>query len=471
MSLKVLVVDDDDVSRRLLKEVLEKEKYSVRVAESGEEALQILQKESFPIILSDIRMLETDGMTVLRVAKRAQHQAAVILMTGFGSMEGAVEAIQEGAFDYVSKPFKMDELKAVILRAVKHWESLRTLRVHDAPLQLNLSTKSLIGKSPRIVEVYKVLARASMSSSTVLITGESGTGKELVARAIHNNSQRRAQKFVAVNCGAIVETLLESELFGHLRGAFTGAVSDKRGLFEEAEGGTLFLDEIGDIPASLQIKLLRVVQENEIKPVGSTKTGKVNVRLISATHRDLEQLVRIGKFREDLYYRLKVISIELPPLRNRMEDLPDLVDHFLASYSKKSKRKISHVSDEAMTLLRNYSWPGNIRELEHSIERAVAMTGTSVLFAEDFPPEIQKGSSSLGPGSGIGLSSSLGVSSGFLAGSPLTSLEEIEKNHIARVLVEVHFNKSKASEILGIDRATLYRKAQKYGIDLNGGGK
>jgi DNA-binding NtrC family response regulator len=463
--LVVLVVDDDDVTRRLLKEVLEKEGYTVRLAESGEVAVRALKRESFPIIVSDIRMLELDGMAVLREAKLRDSHTAVILMTGFGSMEGAIEAIQEGAFDYVSKPFKIDDLKAVVARAAKHWESAHGGGKGVAHAgKLEVSSKALIGKSPKIVEVYKTLARAAMSSSTVLVNGESGTGKELVARAIHDNGARRAKRFVAVNCGALAENLLESELFGHVKGSFTGAISDKRGLFEEAHGGTLFLDEIGDITPALQIKLLRVLQENEFKPVGSNETRKVDVRVIAATHRDLEGLVRNGKFREDLYYRLKVIQIELPPLRSRLEDLPELVGHFLARYADKNKKVVSHISDEAMAQLRTYPWPGNIRELEHAIERAVAMTNTSVLFPEDFPAEISRVGST-----GEGSSAQEGAASDLAdAGGPSTSLEDMEKSHIMKVLQEVSYNKSKASEVLGIDRATLYRKAQRYGIDLRG---
>ncbi len=460
MSLKILVVDDDDVTRNLLKEVLEKEGYQVQLAASGEEAVVWIRKANFPILVSDIRMIEMDGMAVLREAKKYLAQSAVIMMTGFGSMEGAIEAIQEGAFDYVSKPFKMDDLKLVVARAAKHWDSLRSQKENVNPVQLNVTAKSLIGKSPKIVEVYKTLARAAMSSSTVLVIGESGAGKELVARAIHDNSPRKMKRFIAVNCGALAENLLESELFGHVKGAFTGAVSDKKGLFEEAHGGTLFLDEIGDITPALQIKLLRVLQESEFKPVGSVDSKKVSVRLIAATHRDLEGLVRSGKFREDLYYRLKVIAIELPPLRERMEDLPHLVEHFLARYAEKNKKRISHISGEAMVLLKNYLWPGNIRELEHAIERAVAMTNTSVLFSEDFPTEIQRGTVlMMAEISGSGIQS---------AASPTNSLEEMEKIHIIKVLQDVNFNKSKASEVLGIDRATLYRKAFKYGIDLRG---
>ena len=456
MKFKILVVDDDDVTRKLLQEVLEKEHYEVKLASSGENAISFLNVEKFPIILSDIRMLETDGMAVLRQVKASQAQCAVILMTGFGTMEGAIEAIQAGAFDYISKPFKMEDLKMVVARAVKHLDALKNARLPAAPFEE--TTRSLIGKSPKIVEVYKTLARAGMSSSTVLVTGQSGTGKELVAHAIHDHSPRRTKRFVAVNCGALSENLLESELFGHVRGSFTGAVSDKRGLFEEANGGTLFLDEIGDISVPLQIKLLRVLQESEIKPVGSLEIKKVDVRIIAATHRDLEYLVKVEKFREDLYYRLKVISIELPALRERMEDLPHLVDHFLARYAEKNKKAVSHVSKEAMQLLHEYSWPGNIRELEHALERAVALTNTSVLFPEDFPLEVLR-ENKCGPG---------GSSSGLLSSNHATSLEEMEKNHIARVLQEVNFNKSKASEILGIDRATLYRKAQKFNIDLRG---
>jgi two-component system response regulator AtoC len=460
--LNILVVDDDEVTRKLLKEVLDKEGYTVIIAASGEEAVKALQHQIFPIVLSDIRMLELDGMSVLRAVKKSSAETAVILMTGFGSMEGAVEAIQEGAFDYVSKPFKMNDLKSVMARAAKHWESIHVSQARgskDADKvsgKMDSAAKGIIGKSPRIVEVYKTLARAAMSSSTVLINGESGTGKELVARAIHTNSSRRYKKFIAVNCGAIAETLLESELFGHVKGSFTGAMSDKRGLFEEANGGTIFLDEIGDVTPALQIKLLRVLQENEVKPVGASESRKVDVRVIAATHRDLEDMVKTGKFRDDLFYRLKVISIDLPSLRERMEDLPDLVDHFLARYAEKNKKAVSHVSTEAMELLKTYSWPGNIRELEHAIERAVAMTNTTILFPDDFPVEVQRGTAAA-------------AASAQAASQPGGhSLEDLEKAHIVKVLQEVGFNKSKASEVLGIDRATLYRKAQRYGIDLRG---
>jgi len=444
--MKLLIVDDDRVTRELLREVFEKEGYEVTLASSGERALEALRAESFPLVLSDIRMLELDGMSVLAYIKKNKLPSVVILMTGFGTMEGAIGAIQEGAFDYVSKPFDLGELKAVMARGAAHFTEAQ--RPHAIPEHQSFPARTLIGKSPRIVEVYKTLARATLSPSNVLIVGESGTGKELVARGIHENSPRRAKPFVAVNCGALTETLLESELFGHVKGAFTGAMGAKTGLFQEADGGTLFLDEIGDIPPSLQVKLLRVLQEGEIKPVGSAESHNVDVRVIAATHRDLEAAVAKELFREDLYYRLKVILIDLPPLRSRMEDLPALVDHFLARYAQRIHKPVSHISEESMSQLMSYHWPGNVRELEHAIERAVTMTRTTVLYPEDFPPEIR------------------GADKGQIPGTSPNSLEDLEKAHILKVLEENQFNKSKAASVLGIDRKTLHRKAQRYGIRM-----
>lgn len=444
----LLVVDDDKVTRELLFEVFEKEGYSVRLAASGEEALQALAKDPVPIVLSDIRMLGIDGIELLGKIRKDHPETLVILMTGFGNLEGAVRAIQKGAFDYISKPFRIQELKALVAKAQKQWSSRREEKKPRAPSAPS-PKRTLVGKSPMIVDVYKQLARAALSSSSVLITGESGTGKELVARAIHENSGRKEAPFIAINCGALTDSLLESELFGHARGAFTGAVAEKKGLLEDANGGTLFLDEIGDISPSLQVKLLRVLQEGEFKPVGSNELRKTDLRVIAATHRNIEELIKAGKFRDDLYYRLKVIEIRLPPLRERLEDLPDLVNHFVAHYSDSNKKGISHVSPEALEKLMAYSWPGNIRELEHSIERAIAMSGSTVLFPEDFP----------------GLAAA-GEAKAPAADGKKASLEQMEKEHILRVLKESNYNKSKASALLGIDRATLYRKAQKYGIDL-----
>lgn len=438
MTIRILVVDDHEVTRTLLKEVLEKQGYSVCLAGSGEDAVRWIQRESFPVVISDIRMLRLSGMDVLREVKKRGNDSAVILMTGFGSMDGAVQAIQEGAFDYLSKPFRMDELKGLVSRATKHCESLARAReidgVKNGTKKFSVTSRGVIGKSPKIVEVFKILARAAMSTSTVLVIGESGTGKELVARAIHENSQRRAKKFIAFNCGSFSETAAENELLN---------------LCQEAQGGTLFLEAIDELSVTLQIKLLRVLQETEFNWGRSEQDFCEDVRFIVASDCDLERLVKNGKFRDDLLCRLKVITIELPPMRERMEDLPDLIQYFLSKYADKNHKPISHLSDEAMDLLKSHHWPGNVRELEYAIERAVAMAKTQILFPEDFPSDIFRERED---------SSALISSTG--------SLEEIEKAYILKVLEEVHYNKSKASDVLGIDRATLYRKAQRYAIDL-----
>ncbi len=451
---RLLVVDDDSVTRDLLREVFEAEGYEVSLAASGEEALRALAQGSFPLVLSDIRMLGIDGIELLAKVRKDRPETFVILMTGFGNLEGAVRAIQEGAYDYISKPFRIQELKALVARAHKQWKQLREAGTTDIPAPVRFAKRTLIGHSPMIVEVYKNLARAALSSSSVLITGESGTGKELVARAIHENSPRKTKRMLAINCGALTDSLLESELFGHARGAFTGAIHEKKGLLEEADGGTLFLDEIGDVSPALQVKLLRFLQEGEFKPVGSNENRHADLRIIAATHRQLEELIKQGKFREDLFYRLKVIEIHLPSLREHLEDLPDLVNHFLARHSEGNGKRISHVSPEAMELLSKHSWPGNVRELEHAIERAAAMSTSAVLFPEDFSGFIGE------PAAVIESEQKTGKG---------VSLEELEKEHILRVLRETNYNKSKASAVLGIDRATLYRKAQRYGIELNRG--
>ncbi len=448
--MKILVVDDDWVNLNMLKEFLEKNHFRVFLAQNAEEALQQVRENHIPLVLSDIRMEESDGLSLLGELKERYPKIVMIMMTGFGSMEGAIEAIQKGAFDYISKPFDLEKLLTLVNKAMKHVQSLgQETEPENAPM--DEAPKMLIGSSPKMVEVYRTVARATISGSTVLIHGESGTGKELVARAIHSNSDRKAKKFVAVNCGALTETLLESELFGHVKGAFTGAQSDKKGLIEEANGGTLFLDEIGDVSTGLQVKLLRVLQESEIKPVGSSSNIKVNVRIIAATHRNLAEMVEAGKFREDLFYRLKVMEISIPPLRERREDISELANVFLKKCSQRLKKKITEISKEAIQTLLNYSWPGNVRELEHQIERAVAMTSSSILTPDDFHFQT---------------SASFDSKNGGALTGDSRSLEEIEKAHILLVLKQVDYNKSKASEVLGIDRATLYRKAQKYGIIL-----
>jgi len=448
---RVLVVDDDRVTRELLRGSLEREGYAICIASSGEQALEMLRTGEYAVVLSDVQMLQLDGFGLLAQLKKGGQVPVMILMTGFGTLEGAIEAIHEGAFDYLSKPFRPEELRSIVRRAVQHSEMQRDERGRTRHLtEVPLLGRTLIGKSPKMVQVYKTLARATLTGSNVLINGESGTGKELVAKAIHDNSSRKGRTFVTVNCGALTDTLLESELFGHIKGSFTGAIANKRGLFEEADGGTIFLDEIGDITPALQVKLLRVIQEGEFKPVGSTEVRRVDARIIAATHRDLDVMAREGRFREDLYYRLKVIAIHLPALRERMEDLPDLVRHFVARYAEKTGKPVVRISREAMSLLYSYPWPGNIRELENAIERAFAMTNTTVLYPDDFPAEVASHQrTDAKPGS-------------VVESEPMEmakSLEQMERAHIVRILQEVNFNKSKAADILGIDRAPLYRKA------------
>ncbi|NDD90891.1 sigma-54-dependent Fis family transcriptional regulator [bacterium] len=409
--ISILVVDDDEVTRNLLQEVLGKievpASLEIFTAESGEE---------------------------LQAAKRKSSATSVILMTGFGSMDGAIAAIREGAFDYVSKPFKLEQIEAVVQRAARHWESLATQAMRRASKHFSskqqqpVSARELVGKSPRIVEVYKVVARAALSPSAVLLLGEVGTGKSMVARAIHQNSQRRGEKFVPWS------------------GTALSSPADFKDRVTEARKGTLYIEEVSELSLPVQLELLRLLEDENAL-----------VRVIAATHANLAQLVQQGEFREDLLYQLKVVTIELPPLRERMEDLSELVEAFLIRYSEKNEKNISHVADETLDLFRKYSWPGNIRELEHAIERAVVMASSSVLFPEDFPGLLEASSrKAIEPGSGASEPQA----------SADTSLEDLEKQHILRVLREVNYNKSKASEILGIDRVTLYRKASRYGIDL-----
>jgi DNA-binding NtrC family response regulator len=468
---EILLVDDDKSTCELLKDTLESADYKVSVASSGSEAMEKLQEKYFPVIVSDIQLGSSNGLELLTYINTLDRPSAVILITGFGSLDTAVQAVQHRAFDYISKPTNLvdvtDELLSKVARAVRHLETLRKSLVADT--YYSTASVTMIGKSAPMVDVYKVVAKAAISKSTVLIIGDSGTGKELVAKAIHENSERVQNPFVTVNCCAIVETLLESELFGHAKGSFTGAIANKRGLFEEAHGGTLFLDEIGDISHTMQVKLLRVLQEGEIKPVGASIGRTVDVRVIAATHRDLDALVKEGKFREDLYYRLKVLSIHVPSLKKRKEDIPDLVKFFLAKSNQKTGRQIVAVSEEAMSFLCEYPWPGNIRELENTMERAVALTNTNVLYPEDFPPEIQvaKATESADEEQERG-SKQLGRSqTQSQVGIRTHSLEELEKIHIIKTLNETNFNKSRTAEILGIDRVTLYRKAHRYGISLN----
>jgi two-component system response regulator AtoC len=448
--VRVLVVDDDEITCNLLEEVLSKEGYAVHKALDGREAIDRGEKQTYDVVLSDIKMIDVDGMEVLRAYRQRSPETIIIMMTAFGSIETAIRAIKEGAYDYVSKPFKLDEIKLTLQRALEQ----RRLVEENIHFRQELITKykleNIVGRSPQMLQVYKTIARVAESRSTVLVTGESGTGKELIARAIHFNSPRAARPFVAVDCSSLAETLLESELFGHVRGAFTGAVAAKKGLFEEADRGTCFLDEIGDISLAMQAKLLRVLQEHEIKRVGGTETIKIDVRIVAATNQNLEALVTEKKFREDLFYRLNVVSIHLPPLRERPEDVPLLADHFLRKYASQNNKPVSRISPEAMDHLVRHRWPGNVRELENVIERAATLSGTNLILPEDLPRRLQ-------------------MEPAQMSLSSLPSrmpLSELEKLYIQKVLEETGGNKKKAADILGIDRRTLYRMATRLGLTI-----
>jgi two-component system, NtrC family, response regulator AtoC len=449
--IRILAVDDDAVACQLLQEVLEQEGYQVSTAIRGQEAIDLAREVPFDLAIVDIRIPDISGIEVLKALKRINTQMPVLMTTAYSSMDTAIEAIRQGAYDYLSKPCKIEELSLTVKRALEQYKLLRENQYFRQELRQKYKFENIVGTTPAMLEVYKTVARLVDSKATVLIQGESGTGKELIARAIHFNGPRAERPFVAVECASLAESLLESELFGHVRGAFTGAVETKKGLFETADGGTIFLDEIAEISQALQAKLLRVLQEHEIRRVGGTEPIPLDVRVIAATNKDLESLVSAGRFREDLFYRLNVVTVYLPPLRQRQEDIPLLANHFLRKYSEANHKLITHITPEAQELLCSYDWPGNVRELEHGIERAVTLTMNNCLLPEDLPPKLQR------PVSPPRLGHS----------QPLLSLEELEKQHIQAVLRATQGNKKRAAQILGINRRSLYRIAQRYGLDLD----
>jgi len=451
-AVNILVVDDDRETRDLLGEVLGEEEYHVVTSGSGEEALEIGKQECFDVIISDMRLgPKLNGLDVLRAYKTIQPGSEVILITAFGSMESAIEAVKAGAFDYLSKPFKIDEVLLKVKQALENGRLIRENRSLKQQLESQVQLSSLVGRSPRMLELYKKIAMVSDSRSTVLIYGASGTGKELVAKAIHHNGPRANQLFFAVNCGALTETLLESELFGHVRGSFTGAIGNKRGIFEEASGGTVFLDEVSEMSPALQVKVLRVMEEQEIRRIGSNPVIKVDVRIIASSNRKLSELVEQGAFREDLYYRLRVIEIELPSLRERAEDIPLLVEHFLNKFGQERGQNHS-ISQGALSVLLSYPWPGNVRELENAIESAVALNRSGVIMPEDLPPKVRAESRDGDQPAGLYAN--------------LPSLDELEKRYLAHVLKVTGENKARTAEILGISRRTLYRMAERFSLPI-----
>jgi DNA-binding NtrC family response regulator len=452
---KILVIDDDAVARELLADALKKDGHEVESFSNGTDALARGQQALFDLVLTDIRMGTVDGLTVLREFKRFSPDTSIVLLTAFGSLEGAIEGIKQGAFDYLAKPFRKEEVKLVVQRALDHCKLVRENKRFRVELKEKEEWSPLVGSSPAMLDVYKLVARVSESRSTVLLQGESGTGKELIARAIHANSPRRDKPFIPVNCGALPDTLLESEMFGHEKGAFTGAVGLKAGLFEAATGGTLFLDEIGELGPALQVKLLRVMQDQEVRRVGGTTSVKVDVRIIAATNRDLEQLVKEDKFRDDLFYRLNVVRITLPSLVDRKEDIPMLAHHFLQKYVGGTPSGVRGFLPETMALLKEYRWPGNVRELENAVERAVSLSHGPLVTPDDLPESIRTAA----PLEAKAVLASEGD-------EVCLTLEEVEKRHLIRVLKEMRGNKVKAAKILGIDRRTLYRMAERFGLDL-----
>ena len=443
----ILVVDDDADMREWVKEELEHEGFVVETAGGGRAGVERVKMGGIDLVVSDVKMPDLDGLDLLREIREVDPSPFVIIVTAFGSIDTAIRAVKLGAYDYITKPFKIDQLLLSIDKALAE----RSLRTEVTRLREEVSRRdrmdNIIGRSAPMQEIFALIRRASASYANLLITGESGTGKELVARALHAKSPRKGHPFVAVNCAAIPEQLLESELFGYARGAHSTANADRQGLFVEANGGTLFLDEIAELPLSLQPKLLRVLQDGEVRPLGMNRSERVDVRVIAATNRDIERQLREGRFREDLYYRLNVIQIQLPPLRGRQEDILPLADHFLARSVERSGKKVQGWIEGAKKILLAHHWPGNVRELENVVERAVALTEGNLIGPEDLPRSMQERKSQD--------RLSTAVAQGF-------TLDQLEREYIERVLEVEGGNKTRAAHRLGLDRKTLYRKLEEY---------
>jgi DNA-binding NtrC family response regulator len=448
--MKILVVDDEGPVREMLKKGLSQMGgFSVEVAQNGLEALKKTEEDVFDLVLTDMKMPEMDGLELLKLIKAMWPDMIVIMMTAYGSIETAVEAMKNGATDYITKPIDFNELLIHISKAQKENLLLKENRLLRMEVQKKFEFKNIIGKSKQMQEVFSLIEKVSSTNSTVIISGGSGTGKELVAKALHYNSSRASQPFIPFNCGAIPETLVESELFGHTKGAFTGAIQAKRGLFEEANGGTIFLDEISTILPSVQVKLLRFLQDKEVMKVGGTEKVKLDVRVIAATNEDLEANIKKGTFREDLFYRLYVFPISLPNLKDRKEDIPLLAYHFLDIYTKENQKPIKGISKEAMKLLLDYHWPGNVRELENAIERAVVMADQDFLTPKDFPKNLKETSLDL-------------IKKGA---TDRKSLEEIKTEYIREILKTTGGKKRIAAEILKVNPRTIYRFTKRGNVN------
>ncbi|KPJ60409.1 MAG: hypothetical protein AMJ46_06530 [Latescibacteria bacterium DG_63] len=442
--VRVLVVDDELIMRDSLSDWLREDGYNVVAVEDGPRALEKVKAEEWDVLIVDLKMPGMDGIEVMREVKKLNKEIPVIIMTAYATVDTAVRAMKEGAYDYIVKPFNPEEIGLTIRKIVNQQRLIRENIYLRQELRRQFQFKDIITKNPKMQKVLELVRSVAKTASTVLIEGESGTGKELIARAIHSCSARRKNPFVAVSCAALPETLLETELFGHEKGAFTGAIASKKGRFELADKGTVFLDEIGEISLQTQVKLLRFLEEKEFTRIGGTKPASVDVRILSATNKNLGKLVGEEKFREDLYYRLNVVCIKLPPLRERMEDIPLLTEHFLEKYRIENDKEIRGISEEAMELLLRYGWPGNVRELENAIESAVVVTKGSLIEPQDLP----------------GTVTSL-EEKGYRLGKS-KSLHDMEKEYISYMLEACGWNVKKCAETLGIDRTTLYNRMKKY---------
>ncbi|MGD8561937.1 MAG: sigma-54 dependent transcriptional regulator [Desulfarculaceae bacterium] len=448
---RILVVEDDALARQNLLHILERgDEYQVKSAANGIEALDLIGKQGFDLVLTDLRMEKVDGMQVLAETKRLSPRTEVIMLTAFASVDSAIEAMKRGAFHYIAKPYKIDEVRAQVAHALEKAQLKEELDALKRDLMGRDGVAGIVGNHPSIKELIRTVAQVAPTDANILLEGETGTGKELFARALHHASHRAEKRFAPFNCAAFSEQLLVSELFGHEKGAFTGAHATKPGLFEAADGGTVFLDEIGDMPQAMQVKLLRVIQEKELIRVGATEPIPVDVRIVAATHRDLEALVDEGLFRSDLFYRLNVVRLSLPPLRDHRDDIPLLAHHFLQKHAQRQNKEISEISPQAMTALTAHGYPGNVRELENIIERAVTLRSEGRIDLSDLPGELQGGA---------------GRDPTEDKKGRLPTLEEKECEYIKQVLEQTGGNKTRAAEILGIDRVSLWRKVKKYGME------
>jgi len=455
---KTLLVADDDASiRSLLKQLLSDEGFAVQEASTGIEVVDKVKESSPDLVIMDVRMPELDGIEALSRVKATNPKTAVLIMTAFGSSNAAIRAMELGAFDYITKPFELEKISHTVKRVLDYQDLTQEVEVLRDEISTLVQTERIVGNSPAMQEVYKTIGKVAKADATVLITGESGTGKELVAEALHFNSNRRSGPLVKVSCAALPETLLEAELFGHEKGSFTGAMTQRRGRFEMADKGTIFLDEIGEMTVPTQTKLLRVLQERKIERIGSNVPIKVDIRIIVATNKDLQKQVEQSKFRDDLYYRLNVINIHMPPLRDRKEDIPSLVEHFLAKHRYSATAQPAAISEEAIRRLMEYNWPGNVRELENVIERAVVLSRGQIITSRELP----FGEHEAGEGEEGEAGDDVKADSSFFK----KSVAQFEKDLIMKALRDANGNRSKAAEMLGIYRRLLYAKIKEYGLE------